>query len=279
MDKKIIKYIKWGAIAFALFIVGSCSLETVDSGHVKVGKMFGKVSDKALEEGLHLVNPFMSWTAFDARQKSIKISAEVPSRDQLTTAFELSVQFRMKKEMAPFVLKETGTLENTINIHMIPRIRSLIREEGKGVKNAEDFFKDEIQRSLQKNLFERLHEAVSSKGLEIQAILIRDVNLPKFIRMAIEQKKQREQDAQKEVAELKRFKTEQEKKEASANADFNAEKIKAKSVKVAADAQAYANRKLASSLTPTLLENKRIDKWDGVLSKFMGSGTPLINFK
>ena len=262
-----------------MLIVGSCSIENVPAGHVKVGSLFGKVQDKAITEGMNFVNPLKSWTKFDGRQKTLKITAEVPSRDQLTTKFDLSVQYRMKKSMASLVLKETGNVENTVEVHMVPSIRSLIREEGKAVEKAEDFFKDEIQRGLQKNLILRLKDKVGSKGLEVQDILIRDVNLPQFIVHAIEKKKEREQEAEKEVAELKRFKTEQEKKLAAAEADFAAAQKAAETKKVRADAQAYENIKLAKSITPSLVKWKYIERWDGKLSHVSGGNTPFINLK
>lgn len=276
------KTIKWAVIsliATITIIVGSCSMEVVEAGHVKVGRLFGKVSDKALTEGLHMVNPLKSFTDFDGRQKTLKMTAEVPSRDQLTTKFDLSIQYRLNKTKASSVLKETGTFKNAVDVHLTPRIRSLIREEGKGVDKAEDFFKDEIQRSLQKNLLSRLKSSVEPKGFMIEAILIRDVNLPPFIVKAIESKKEREQAAEKEIAELKRFKTEQEKKLASASADLEAAKKEAETKKVLADAQAYSNRKLSASLSSVLIQYNKIEKWNGALPHVSGGNTPFINVK
>lgn len=259
--------------------IGSCSIEIVPAGHVKVGRLFGKVDETPLDEGFHIVNPLMNFTKFDGRQKTLKITAEVPSRDQLTTNFDLSIQFRLNKQSAPFVLKETGTFANAIEVHLTPRIRSLIREEGKGVEKAEDFFKDEVQRGLQKNLSARLKEALESKGILIEAVLIRDVNLPAFIVKAIESKKEREQQAEKEIAELKRFKTEQEKKLAAAEADLAAAKKAAETKRVLADAQAYSNRVLAQSLSRNLIQYNAIEKWDGKLPQVSGGSTPFINLK
>lgn len=273
------KWITRSLIALVLLITFYRISLVVPAGHVKVGKLFGKVSEAPLTEGFHLVNPLKSFTVFDGRQKTMKITAEVPSRDQLTTNFDLSVQYRLNKEKASVVLKETGTFDNAVDVHLRPQIRSLIREGGKGVEKAEDFFKDEVQRRLQTSLLSKLKNAVESKGFLIEAVLIRDVNLPRFIVQAIESKKQREQEAQKEIAELKRFKTEQEKKLASAEADLAAAKKKAETKKVLADAQAYHNKKISSSLTPLLIKHKTLLKWDGALPKFTGQGTPLINLK
>jgi regulator of protease activity HflC (stomatin/prohibitin superfamily) len=51
----------------------------------------------------------------------------------------------------------------------------------------------------------------------------------------------------------------------------------ADALRIKADAQAYANQKLASSLSQTLVDYRRIEKWDGKMPQFQGAGTPLIN--
>lgn len=43
-----------------------------------------------------------------------------------------------------------------------------------------------------------------------------------------------------------------------------------------AEAQAQANRKLAESITPTLIEYRKLDKWDGKLSQVSGAGGGII---
>ena len=51
----------------------------------------------------------------------------------------------------------------------------------------------------------------------------------------------------------------------------------AQSLLVQAKAQSEANELLNKTLTPMLIENKKIEQWDGVLPKVTGGVTPLIN--
>lgn len=53
----------------------------------------------------------------------------------------------------------------------------------------------------------------------------------------------------------------------------------AKAITIRADAEAAANRKLADSLTPTLIELKRLEKWNGVLPTVQSGAVPLFNLK
>lgn len=45
----------------------------------------------------------------------------------------------------------------------------------------------------------------------------------------------------------------------------------------AAEAEAEANRKIAESLTPTLIEKQKIEKWNGDVPAVQGSNTPIID--
>jgi regulator of protease activity HflC (stomatin/prohibitin superfamily) len=51
----------------------------------------------------------------------------------------------------------------------------------------------------------------------------------------------------------------------------------AQAIKITADAQAYANQKLASSLSPVLVQYKQIEKWNGILPTVSGGSTPFVN--
>lgn len=220
--------------------IASTLFESVPAGHVAVAALFGKVREKPYAEGLHFpVNPLYRWHLYDARQKTHKETASVPSQDQLQTTIEVSVQYRLMRQEAPHILQETGDIRNVIEVHMVPKLRSLMREQGKSVKRAEDFFLETTQETLQLALFEQLSEYLLPKGVEVQAALIRDIQLPPFITKAIESKKEREQAVEKQKAELDRFKTEQQQKVAAAEAEREAAEQEAMMRRVLAEAQAY----------------------------------------
>ena len=80
-------------------------------------------------------------------------------------------------------------------------------------------------------------------------ILIRDINLPSFITRAIESKKEREQEVEKQKAELERFRTEQQQKIAAAQAERDAAELEAEQRRVLADAQAYEITKLNDAIS------------------------------
>jgi len=236
-------------ILFAIGGLGSCAFKSVPAGQVGVATLFGEVRPEPYGEGMHFpVNPLYKWTLFDVRQKTHTESAGVPTQDQLTTNIDVSVQYRINKDMAAAMLKDTGNVQAAINVHLVPKLRSVLREQGKTIKRAEDFFLEETQQKLQDSLFVSLTDYLSPKGIEVQAVLLRDIRLPKFITRAIEQKKEREQAVEKQKAELERFRTEQQQKVAAANANRSAAEQEAIQRRTLADAQAYEIEKINAAV-------------------------------
>lgn len=239
-------------IVIVLIILGGIAFMTVKvipAGHVGVATLFGKVVQQPYESGMHFpVNPLLSWRTYDVRQKTHKETAGVPSQDQLTTQIDVSVQYRLIESMAPAILQDTGTPEQTIQVHLVPRVRSLLREQGKSIERAEDFFQEATQQTLQTNLESGLRAALSDKGIEIQDVLIRDITLPSRLIAQIEQKKEVEQQAERQKAELMRFETEQQQKVVEAEAKRKAAEQEAEQRRLLADAQAYEIEKINEAI-------------------------------
>jgi len=252
------------AIIVIVFVIaiGSRMFQSVPAGHVAVATLFGKVKDRPYEAGLHFpVNPLYRWSLFDARNKTHIETANVPSQDQLQTKIDVSVQYRLMRAEAPDILRETGLAREVVNVHLIPKLRSLLREQGKTIKRAEDFFLEKTQETLQTALVAGLSEYLEPKGVEVQAVLIRDITLPPFIARAIEAKKEREQEVENQKAELERFRTEQQQKIAAAKAEREAAEEEAQKRRVLAEAQAYEITKVieATGNNPVYLQLKALE--------------------
>ncbi|RLA30844.1 MAG: prohibitin family protein, partial [Gammaproteobacteria bacterium] len=193
--------------------------KTIPPGRVGVATLFGNVVAEEFTQGLHIpVNPLYRWVLFDARQKTHQETANVPSQDQLQTRLDVSVQYQVDGSMAPEILEETGDAEAAVRVHLIPKLRSLLREQGKSIVRAEDFFKEATQTTLQIALTDGLRDFLAPKGIIVTAVLIRDITLPPFIVEAIEKKKEREQAVERERAELERVRTELQQQVARAQA-------------------------------------------------------------
>lgn len=234
---------KLASVAIAALLVlmfGQRFLHSVPAGHVGVAILFGEVQAEPYPEGLHFVNPFLSWVDLDARDDTFKISQlEMPTRDQLLSKVDLSIQWRLDQTRAPELYRETGDKDRMIAVHLHPKARSLVRELGTKIDRAEDLFKDEVRDQLALQLSTELSNYVADKGIIVESVLLRNINLPTVLSEAIGRKKEREQEVERQRAELERVKLEQEQQVAQAQATFRAAEEEAKTRRLLAEARAF----------------------------------------
>jgi regulator of protease activity HflC (stomatin/prohibitin superfamily) len=234
---------KLASVAIAALLIlmfGQRFLHSVPAGHVGVAILFGEVQEAPYPEGLHIVNPLLTWVDLDARQDSLKISQlEMPTRDQLLSKVDLSIQWRLDQERAPEIYRTTGDKERIVAVHLIPMARSLVRELGTKIGRAEDLFLDTTRDNLAIELSRMLTEYVAPKGVVVETVLLRDITLPPKLAEAIGLKKEREQEVERQRAELDRVKLEQEQQVAQAEASRRAAEEDAKRLRILADAKAY----------------------------------------
>jgi regulator of protease activity HflC (stomatin/prohibitin superfamily) len=227
-------------IGLLVLMFGQRFFHSVPAGHVGVAILFGQVQDESYPEGLHIVNPFLSWVDLDARDDSFKITQlEMPTRDQLLSKVDLNIQWRLDQSRAAALYRETGDKERMVQVHLHPKARSLIRELGTKIERAEDLFKDEVRDSLASALGTELAAYVADKGIIVESVLLRNINLPPVLAEAIGRKKEREQEVERQRAELERVKLEQEQQVAQAEASRRASEEDAKRMRILADAKAY----------------------------------------
>lgn len=256
---------KLASIAIAALLVlmfGQRFLHSVPAGHVGVAILFGEVQEVPYPEGLHIVNPLLSWVDLDVRQDSLKISQlEMPTRDQLLSKVDLSIQWRLDSVRAPDIYRSTGDKERIVAVHLIPKARSLVRELGTRIERAEDLFQDTTRDLLALQLQDHLSKYVADKGVVVDSVLLRNINLPPVLAEAIGRKKEREQEVERQRAELERVKLEQEQQVAQAEASFRAAEEDAKRLRILADAKAYeiATINKAASGNPAYIQLQSLE--------------------
>jgi regulator of protease activity HflC (stomatin/prohibitin superfamily) len=215
-------------ICFILLILLIKCSTTVDPGNVGVVKVFGKIESDTLTPGYHLISPFADVVEFNCKAQTFQEEAlPVPASDELVTDMDVSVQFSFDPAHAVESLKDTGTEDQLIHVHLEPKMRSALREAGKSVKESEDFFRSEVQVRLQANLRDELAAYLAPKGILVSDVLLRNIKLPDVVIQAVQAKKQREQATLTQQAELARFTVEQQQKVATAQAEMEAAKQQA----------------------------------------------------
>ena len=273
-------------VLFLLAWVGMNSYTTVSPGHNKVATLFGDIRGEPLDEGFHVVNPLLKFYTYDLRvHTETWQKVQVPSQDKLKTSMDISVTFRINPSHTPTMLRETGNLNDVIVKLLTPKVRSLLREAGKSVAKSQDFYLDTTQRDLQAFMEDGLTDHMAIKGITVEAVLFRDITLPQVVTSAVIQTKERQEQLEREKAQLRIVEQQAqqqvkqaEAREQAAKSDANAKRTladaEAYQIEKLADAQARANTVLAKSVTSSLIKYNAIAKWNGAYPQTLMGGGP-----
>lgn len=137
--------------------------------------------------------------------------------------------------------------------------------------SANNYTSDELMANrakFEQEVRQMLIHSLGSEGFNVQEFTSR-ITPPKSLSAAIEAKNQAIQEA---------LKAENLVKQAEANAQIAIAKAKgeAEATKVKADAEAYYNRTISASLSPLIVQEDWIEKWDGKLPEVMSQGNGLM---
>ena len=210
-------FLKLAAVVIIAILL-LASTTSIPTGNVGVLTLFGRVTGDVLGEGIHLINPLKSVQKMSVQTQSVKESANVPSNEGLILALDTSLLFRLDRNKAAQVFQTVG--ENYAEKIVEPTLRSTIRGSTSShtanalYTNARDLVQQQIQDELTTQL--------APRGIIVEAVLLRDVQLPAMLKGSIEAKQQAEQDALRMNFILQKEKQEAERKriEAQGIADF-----------------------------------------------------------
>jgi regulator of protease activity HflC (stomatin/prohibitin superfamily) len=205
-------------IAFLVVVFLYASVASVKSGHVGVLTLFGRVTGEVLSEGIHLVNPFKVNHQMSIRTQEIKESASVPSSEGLVINLDTSLIFHLNSPNAAEVYQKIGP--NYIEVLIEPNLRAAIRE-ATAAHTANALYTGERE-MVARQISSQLSALLSKRGVVVESILLRDIQLPMTLKASIEAKQQAEQEALAMSFRLQKEKQEAERKriEAQGIRDF-----------------------------------------------------------
>ena len=228
------KYAQVLKIAGVLVIVlglFSSMFKQIDAGRVGVQSLYGNVENDILSSGLHVINPLLDVTEFDIQTQNYTMSAvhtegaqegddaiRVLSNDGLEVVIDLTVLYRISPESAPKIFKQIGV--NYTDKIVRPVTRTRIRDNAV-YYDAVALYSTK-RNEFQQRIFSSIENDFKSRGLILEQLLIRNINLPASVKTTIESKINAEQEAQKMQFVLQKEKQEAERKrvEAQGIADY-----------------------------------------------------------
>lgn len=277
------------AVVFALV----ASTNVVAPGTNQVQTLFGTVSPIPLQSGVHLVNPLADFIEYDLRQSKEDIDdITLQTQDRLTSDIDVSIVYQAVSASTPTIYVESGTLPQAVEKHMIPAIRSIIREVGRSVPLAQNLASAEVQQRIQTEIETKLNEYVTPKGFKVYDVLVRDVNLPQVVKQAVVATKEREEQIEREKAQLKIIEQQAQQQVVQAEAKAQAATQQALAIETLAKAEAFriiteaeatakGNELVNKSLTKDLINYTEANRWDGKLPTTMmpTSTMPILQVK
>jgi len=265
------------AIIVALFLFKPFVI--VESGEVGIKSTTGKYEETPLRPGIHLYIPgFQKVVLIDTKvrlmnyasvettggfDQSIRLNPAINILDArgLPVSIELTVQYRLTAEGAPTTIANWGfSWEDKI---INPVVRDIVRNVV-GVYTAEDLptRRNEIAVKIEDGVRANI-DALPGKPVALLSVQLREIVLPTKIKEQIERVQIANQESERVKYEVLRTKQEAEKRAAKAIGDAEANRIEAQgradAVTIEAKAQALANKSIAESLTPKLLQMQQIE--------------------
>lgn len=203
----LLRLIGLGIAAFLLVILFFSSVARVGTGHVGVVTYFSKVTGETLSEGIHLINPLKTNNEMSIQTQTIKESASVPSSEGLMMSLDTSLIYHLNPDRAADVFQKIGS--DYENVVVEPTLRSAIRE-ATASHTANALYTGERE-MVAKQIYDQVSTELNKRGLTVENVLLRDIQLPATLKAAIESKQQAEQESlamnfrlQKETQEAQR---------------------------------------------------------------------------
>ena len=301
---------KIGAIVLAIVMVvgmalAAMCLERVPTGHVGVVyNMNGGVDGEVLTQGWHMLSPTKKVTTYSIGIEQSYLTASnkgdskndesfsTPTADgkSLTVDLEFSYRFDETCITNTFTRFKGQSGEDVENTFIKPKMIAWTQEVTAKYP-VTDVFGDKRQ-ELNEALDVYLKEKFVPYGIIIDTVNFTNIATDEETQAAIQKKVTAQQEMELAEIESKTAKIQAEKDKEVAliaaqkdkeKAEIEAEMLKieaegkAQAEMIAAEAQAEANRKIAASLTPELIEKIKYEQWNGELPTVQGDAATIVD--
>jgi regulator of protease activity HflC (stomatin/prohibitin superfamily) len=193
-------------------------ISMVPAGHVGVLTVFGRVTGQVISEGINLVSPLAQTHLISIRTQEVKETTSVPSNEGLILRMDTSLLYHVDAARAADLYQKVG--EEYVMVIVEPLLRSSIREAT--AENSASTLYTGGRELVAKRILDELRSTLGSRGILVENVLLRDIQLPDTLRNAIEAKQKAEQDSLQMQYVLTKEKQEADRKrvEAQGIADF-----------------------------------------------------------
>jgi len=275
-----------GSVVFT----SGCTYARIGAGELGVVRTPSGMSPNALSTGDWSISSDDTVQIYNTRSQQRDERLEVLAANGLKIVLDTSVLFHITPEEVQKLDHDLGA--GYYDVLLGPTLKSQARRVV-GRYQPEEIYSTQRDQ-IEKQIREGMTAAIAGRHLELEAVLIRNVQLPDVIQAAINNKLEAEQTALKMKFVIAQAQSETEKSLLETKARIEREKLAADSqaaaVRVDAEAQAAAKRiegealadyqtSLRRSLTPEVLHYYQIEATRSIASApnsklvFVGAGT------
>lgn len=207
-------------VAVNLFVFSSCTV--VRQGEVGVKRKVGKLEQTVYQPGAVGFNPFTTTVLkVSVQTENVEVTLDLPSKEGLTIRSQISILYHIEPNQVPSILQNIGLgYENTV-------ILSVFRSAAADVTAR--YMAKEMHTSqravIEQEIKETMTKLLQPRGFVVEAVLLKSIQLPAGLTVAIQSKMEAEQQAQQMEFVLQRERQEAERKKIEAEGLRDAQKI------------------------------------------------------
>jgi len=213
------KALQFVTLAVATLLVSSCAV--IRPGEIGVKQKFGKLSERVYDQGMYAINPFTTiMIKTPTRTVNMEVDLNLPSKEGLNINSNISILYHIDQFKVPSLIENIGTdLESIIS--------SVFRSASADVcakYMAKDMHSGK-RAEIEKEIAEVMNENLAFRGIQIEAVLLKSIQLPPGLYGSIQSRLEAEQEVMRMQFLLEQEKLEAERKVIEAKGNRDAQQI------------------------------------------------------
>jgi regulator of protease activity HflC (stomatin/prohibitin superfamily) len=242
------------AIGIPALIMIFSIFRIIPAGQVGVKVLFGEVEAVPLREGLNVV-----------------------SKDLQAVHVDMVLNYRLVPDRAPEVYKSIGLDYSSVIID--PAAQEVLKAQTATHNAAEILVR---RQAIKSDVQNGITQWLAKYGVELKEASLANIRFDANYEKAIEAKQIEEQKAEQKRYELVQAQRQAEIAAATAKGKGDAAREEARGVaealRLKGDAEAAYNARVAASLTPVLIQQEYLARWDGRLPQYTLGGAGAVPF-
>lgn len=269
-------YVIGGVAAVAAVLVALNSVKIIPTGYTGVRTTFGQISNKVVQPGLNFKIPFVQSIALvNNKQQDVTfsntINSETSERNEVFFS-GITVTYQINAEKSSWIYANVSNYKDNLVTESL--VASALKAVSKTLTPTDVTSRNILEPLVKESIQESLNEKYGGMVVEVNKVVISNATFDDEYNAKIAQKQQAQMAYETQQIENK---TAVEKAEADAKVKLTQAQAEADALLIESNAEAEANKVLEESITDKILEQKKIEKWDGKLPRVMGDNDIMLD--